>query len=266
MVNRNESGWAGNRLINNHVGKIFKLNLGGSERLFVSTNDLVNELCDEKRFEKAVSGGLAQLRHLTHDGLFTAFTGEHNWEIAHRTLMPSFGPLPISQMFSDMHDIASQLVLKWARYGPDYKIPVTDDFTRLTLDSIALTAMGMRFNSFYSEEMHPFVNGMLDVLRESGERSSRPAFADRFMGSRKYKFDSDIAFLRGTAKDLLNQRRQHPNDNKDLLNAMIKGKDPKTGESLNEETVIGRSALSKGPKLTNHNLDNMITFLIAGMI
>ena len=38
----------------------------------------------------------------------------------------------------EMYDIASQLVSKWARYGPASKIAVTDDFTRLTLDSIAL--------------------------------------------------------------------------------------------------------------------------------
>lgn len=37
-----------------------------------------------------------------------------------------------------MLDIGSQLVSKWARYGPENKIHVTDDFTRLTLDSIAL--------------------------------------------------------------------------------------------------------------------------------
>jgi cytochrome P450/NADPH-cytochrome P450 reductase len=41
-------------------------------------------------------------------------------------------------MFDEMHDIASQLVVKWARFGPKDSINVTDDFTRLTLDSIAL--------------------------------------------------------------------------------------------------------------------------------
>jgi cytochrome P450/NADPH-cytochrome P450 reductase len=41
-------------------------------------------------------------------------------------------------MFDEMYDIASQLVVKWARFGPQEKIHVTDDFTRLTLDSIAL--------------------------------------------------------------------------------------------------------------------------------
>jgi cytochrome P450 / NADPH-cytochrome P450 reductase len=44
-----------------------------------------------------------------------------------------------------MHDIASQLVLKWARKGPSYRIPVADDFTRLTLDTIALCTMDFRY-------------------------------------------------------------------------------------------------------------------------
>jgi hypothetical protein len=37
-----------------------------------------------------------------------------------------------------MQDILSQMVLKWARFGPDRAIDVPDDFTRLTLDSIAM--------------------------------------------------------------------------------------------------------------------------------
>ena len=113
----------------------------------------MNEVCDEKRFTKMVSGALDEIRNGVHDGLFTAYPGEHNWEIAHRVLMPgrvfmtslrarlmciAFGPLSIRSMFDEMHDIASQLVVKWARFGPKEKINVPDDFTRLTLDSIAL--------------------------------------------------------------------------------------------------------------------------------
>lgn len=41
-------------------------------------------------------------------------------------------------MFDEMHDIASQLVVKWARFGPQDTIDVSGDFTRLTLDAIAL--------------------------------------------------------------------------------------------------------------------------------
>ena len=99
---------------------------------------MLNEVCNERRFTKVVAGALIEIRHATHDGLFTAHPGEHNWGVAHRILMPAFGPLSIRGMFDEMHDVASQLVVKWARSGRSEKINVTDDFTRLTLDTIAL--------------------------------------------------------------------------------------------------------------------------------
>lgn len=230
------------------TGEIFKLTLGGGDRLFISSQALLNEICDEKRFTKVVSGPLIEVRHAAGDGLFTAHFGEHNWEVAHRVLMPAFGPLSIRGMFDEMHDIASQLVVKWARFGPSEKINVTDDFTRLTLDSIALCAMDTRFNSFYKEEMHPFVSAMTGMLAESGARAQRPAFMNYFMRAAQQKFDADIALLRKVAGDVVAERRAHPCDKKDLLNAMIKGRDPKTGEGLTDESII----------------NNMITFLIAG--
>ncbi|KAJ8069548.1 hypothetical protein OCU04_003198 [Sclerotinia nivalis] len=229
-------------------GPIFKLNIAGDEKLWISSQALLNEVCDEKRFTKIVSGSLEQVRHGVGDGLFTAKYGEENWELAHRVLMPAFGPLSIRSMFGEMHDIASQLVMKWARFGSKEKIDVTDDFTRLALDSIALCAMGTRFNSFYREEMHPFVGAMSGFLLESGARALRPTIANYFMRSAQAKFDSDIALLQSVAKELLAERRANPNDKKDLLNAMINGRDPKTGKGLSDSTI----------------LNNMITFLIAG--
>ena len=120
------------------LGPIFKLSFLGRERFFACSVELVNELCDESRFCKSVSGPLEQVRNGTADGLFTAYHGEPNWASAHRTLVPAFGPIGIKDMFDEMYDIATQLVAKWARMGSDVAINVTDDYTRLTLDSIAL--------------------------------------------------------------------------------------------------------------------------------
>ncbi|KAH9204492.1 putative cytochrome P450 oxidoreductase OrdA-like protein [Leptodontidium sp. 2 PMI_412] len=229
-------------------GPIFKLNLGGSDRVFISTRELLNEVCDDQRFTKMVSGPLEEIRNGVHDGLFTAYPGEHNWEIAHRVLMPAFGPLSIRSMFDEMHDIASQLVVKWARFGPKERINVPEDFTRLTLDSIAICAMGTRFNSFYHEGMHPFVDAMVGLLRESAARARRPAVANYLHRSAQLKYDADISLLKKVAAEVVAERRTVPSDKKDLLNAMINGRDPKTGEGLTEESI----------------LNNMITFLIAG--
>jgi cytochrome P450/NADPH-cytochrome P450 reductase len=106
--------------------------------MVISTQALMNEICDEKRFTKKITGGIIEARNIANDGLFTAYTEEPNWGIAHRILMPAFGPLATRDMFNEMHDIASQLVMKWARFGPSERIDVGSDFTRMTLDTIAL--------------------------------------------------------------------------------------------------------------------------------
>ncbi|KAL4867453.1 hypothetical protein BDV12DRAFT_186636 [Aspergillus spectabilis] len=224
-------------------GPIFRLRLP-RDRIFVANYALAQDLFDEKRFQKSVSGPLEQVRNATKDGLFTAYPAEHNWEVAHRTLMPAFGPLSIRGMTS------LRKWLKWARFGPDTSINVADDFTRLTLDSIALCAMGVRFNSFYHESQHPFVNAMSipGMLAESFTRSRRPGFADFLYKRQNQQYQVDINELETVARELLEARRKNPTDKKDLLNALILNSDPKTGEHLGDDAIIR----------------NRITFLIAG--
>ncbi|KAK0789173.1 hypothetical protein LTR02_012178 [Friedmanniomyces endolithicus] len=229
-------------------GEVFSLTLFGKKRIFISSQKLMEEICNEKRFGKLVSAALGELRNGIHDGLFTAQNDEENWGLAHRILVPAFGPLNITGMFDDMKDIASQLVLKWARYGADYVIPTTDDFTRLTLDTLALCAMNYRFNSFYSEEMHPFISSMVSFLKLGGDRSRRAAFMAPFYRADDAQFFSDIEYMRTLSQEIIDKRIEHPEDTKDLLNAMLYGKDPRTGKSLSQGTII----------------DNLITFLIAG--
>lgn len=236
-----------NRLADQY-GEIFKLNIFGNERFFLCSERLVNEACDESRFCKQPSGALAEVRNGTGSGLFTAFHGEHAWEVAHRVLVPAFGPLGIQNMWNEMYDIATQLVSKWARLDPDEAIHVTDDYTRLTLDSIALASMDKRFNSFYHEEMHPFVNAMTDFLLESGNRTRRTRLEMLLNRAPQIKYEQGLLLMRSVAQEVIDRRRKTPSDKKDLLNAMLLGKDPKTGERLTDESIM----------------DNMITFLIAG--
>ena len=233
-------------------GEIYRLNLVGTPVVYVSSYALVNELCDEKRFKKNVGLILKQVRNGVHDGLFTSFGEEEepSWGKAHRILTPAFGPLSIRHMFDDMHDIASQLALKWARQGPLAPIHVCNDFTRLALDTLALCAMDFRFNSFYSQEMHPFISAMGSFLFESGTRSRRPPLPAVLYRSADQQYAADIATMRAVADGVLQARKQQqpPSTRKDLLASMLAGKDPRSGESLNDDEII----------------NNLITFLIAG--
>lgn len=68
--------------------------------MIISSEELVSEACNEERFVKAVAGGpLMQVRNGVGDGLFSAHHGEKSWGIAHRILMPAFGPLSVQGMF-----------------------------------------------------------------------------------------------------------------------------------------------------------------------
>lgn len=162
--------------------------------------------------------------------------------------MPAFGPISIRGMFDEMHDIATQLALKWARHGSRAPITVTDDFTRLTLDTLALCSMGFRFNSFYSPVLHPFIEAMGNFLVECGKKSNRLPLPSIIYRARDLKFEEDINVLRTTAREVLESRKAGKSDRRDLLTAMLKGVDPKTGKHMTDESIM----------------DNLITFLIAG--
>ncbi|KAH8660283.1 cytochrome P450 [Xylariales sp. PMI_506] len=230
-------------------GDIYRFEVPGSRQIVVCSHALVDEVCDEKRFMKVPKAVLEQVRNGVHDGLFTAHIDEPNWGIAHRVLMPAFGPMGIRDMFDEMHDVAAQLALKWARFGPKKSILVTDDFTRLALDTLALCSMGFRFNSFYSEQMHPFIEAMGEFLTQCGIRTLRPPLPSIFYRQEDAQYRQNIDVLRRTAQDVLKERASDPeNPRKDLLAAMLDGKDPVTGQRMTDGSIV----------------DNLITFLIAG--
>ena len=140
-----------------------------------------------------------------------------------------------------MHDIATQMVLKWARQGSEHRISVSNDFSRLTLDTIALCAMDYRFNSFYQEEMHPFVVAMNNVLHDRSSSDQLGGMLKRLMPSYIEQVRKDVEFQRQVSRDLVQYRRDHPTEKKDLLNAMIYGKDPKTGGTMRDELIAANS-------------------------
>lgn len=193
----------------------------------------MDEVCDESRFTKVIAAVLKQARNGVRDGLGTAHgPEERNWGIAHRILAPHFAPLAIENTFDDMHDIAAQLVLKWARHGPEHDIEVTDDFTRLTLDAIALSAMDYRFNSFYRESMHPFIDALATFLNTNGDRAKRSTVLQPLCVFENRGYWGSIEELRKTGHAVISERKKHPSDKKDLLNAMLHGVDPETGEQM----------------------------------
>ncbi|PVI07266.1 cytochrome P450 [Periconia macrospinosa] len=243
--NMPESSWA----LAETYGEIFKLQIAGRSIVMCNSYETVNDTFDWDRFEKPIMGVFVELRSLLGDGLFTSRSDEKAWGVAHRILMPVFGPMGIRKMWDGMMDIISQLVLRWDRLGPQNEILCSDDFTRLAFDVIGLCAFGYRFNNFYREGTHPFVNQMTDVLVESGKRSNRLSLENKLRIFSAQKNQANVKAMHDLCDEILEERIKNPQPNStDLLNTLLYSKDPQTGETMSRENVRF----------------NMCTFLVAG--
>src|SRR5260370_4875022 len=146
-------------------GPICGIVMMGTPLGVVEGHALVDELSDEKRFDKAVKGSLRRVRAVAGDGLFTAYTNEPNWSKAHNILMQPFGNRAMQSYHPSMVDIAEQLVKKWERLNADEEIDVVHDMTALTLDTIGLCGFDYRFNSFYRRDFHPFLDSLVPSVQ-----------------------------------------------------------------------------------------------------
>ncbi|MFE4569601.1 bifunctional cytochrome P450/NADPH--P450 reductase [Paenibacillus chitinolyticus] len=231
------------------LGPIFKLEMPGRTQLLISSHELVADACDESRFDKKIGAALSNVRAFGGDGLFTAHTDEPNWQKAHHILLPTFSQRAMKGYHDMMVDIAVQLIQKWSRLNADEIIDVPEDMTRLTLDTIGLCGFNYRFNSFYREQPHPFITSMVRALHEAMNQTQRLGLQDKLMVITKRQFNHDIQAMFALVDKLIAERRVRGTEGiDDLLSHMLNGKDPETGESLDDENIRYQ----------------IITFLIAG--
>ena len=221
------------------LGPIFWLDMMGTPLVVVSGHDLVDELSDEKRFDKSVKGSLRRVRAVAGDGLFTAYTNEPNWSKAHNILMQPFGNRAMQSYHPSMVDIAEQLVKKWERLNADEEIDVVHDMTALTLDTIGLCGFDYRFNSFYREDYHPFVESLVRSLETIMLTRGLP-LEGLWLRNRNRDLANDVAFMNAMVDEIVAERRRNAEaaeGKKDMLGAMMTGVDRATGEQLDDVNI-----------------------------
>ena len=220
-------------------------------RLFISGPELVDEVCDDARFDKKVTGGLANVgEDGSSAGLFTAETQDPLWQRAHSILLSPFSLQAMRDYMPKMLDVAEQLMDKWSRLNPGEAVDVPADMTRLTLDTIALCGFGYRFNSFYRDSQHPFVEAMLRTLAESQTQARQLPIQTRLRVRAARQREEDDAFMNDLVDRLIAERRAQGDaaDTTDLLGRMLTGVDKQTGEGLPDHNIRAQC----------------ITFLVAG--
>jgi cytochrome P450 / NADPH-cytochrome P450 reductase len=232
-------------------GPIYRLTMRGRVVLVVSGHELVDELSNEKLFDKTIRGALGLVRRFGGDGLFTSKTQEPNWSKAHNILLPNFSQRAMQGYHPMMLDIAEQLVLRWERLNADEEIDVVRDMTSLTVDTIGLCGFNYRFNSFYHDTEHPFVRAMAGALGTSMDELGDVPMEKLVRKSRRRHLDDDIRTMNETVDRIIKDRRACGEDlssKADLLSYMLCGVDKKSGESLDDLNIRYQ----------------IITFLIAG--
>ncbi len=232
-------------------GPIYRMVFRNRVVVIVSGQELVNELSDEKRFDKTIRGALGLVRRFAGDGLFTAKTQEPNWSKAHNILLPNFSHKAMQGYHPMMLDIAEQMVSKWARLNADEEIDVVRDMTSLTVDTIGLCGFGYRFNSFYHDAEHPFVRQMANALSTSMDELRDMPLEKMVQHKRERQFQTDVSGMNEIVDRIIRERRaagEDLSDKVDLLSYMLSGADKKTGERLDDLNIRYQ----------------VITFLIAG--
>jgi cytochrome P450/NADPH-cytochrome P450 reductase len=248
-------------------GPLYRLSVPGGTRLIVSGPDLVAEVCDDARFDKLVGGGLANLKKDALDnGLFTSDTDDPLWHRAHEILMSPFSLQAMRDYLPEMLDIAEQLVEKWSRLNPGEEVDVPADMTRLTLDTIALCGFGYRFNSFYRETPHPFVDAMMRTLSESQARARQLPIQTRLKVRAQRQLEEDQAFMNDLVDRLIAERRAQGDaaDTTDLLGRMLTGGD-RNGERLPDRNIRAQciTFLIAGHETTSGLLSFALHYLVA---
>ncbi|MFF3515686.1 cytochrome P450 [Streptomyces sp. NPDC002573] len=234
------------------LGPVFRRKFFSREIVFVWGGRLAADLADESRFAKHVGLGVANLRPVAGDGLFTAYNDEPNWQLAHDVLAPGFSREAMAGYHPMMLDVAEQLLNRWdAEQAAGRAVDVPGDMTKLTLETIARTGFGHDFGSFERSRPHPFVTAMVGTLTYAQRRNVVPGpLSSLLLRDAARRNEADMAYLNRTVDELVRARRGSASGSGggDLLDRMLETAHPETGERLAPENIRRQ----------------VITFLVAG--
>jgi len=222
-------------------GPIFKLRLINRDIVVISSYDLINEVCDETRFEKTIVGILSKIgKALTGNGLITTYTYDPIWAKAHNILMACFGKQAMQRYLDGMLMNADRLVSKWASTHGIESVNVSDDMVSLALDTIGICGFDYDFNLLYRGGTHPFIDAFSYSFRTAMKQIRELPFESHFRPFRQYKFRKNKQYIVETVDRIIRTRREKGpsgGSRSDMLSYMLWGVDESTGERLDDVNI-----------------------------
>lgn len=207
------------------LGPVFEMTAMGRKFVFVTGVELTGELCDDARFTKALAPGVRGLRMFVGDGLFTAYTDEPNWRLAHDLLLPAFAKPAMRRYHEVMVEATDELIGVWDRAaGSGRTIDVSPWLTKLTLETIARSAFSHTFGSFDTEEVDPFVTTFVASMSHAANRANLAALPviGRHLVRRKDREALDRhRYIDSLLRTLVDDRQIAGREHDDLLGRMM---------------------------------------------
>ncbi|KAJ5779537.1 hypothetical protein N7457_007257 [Penicillium paradoxum] len=229
--------WASlNKLAAEHGGAgIFKVKILGKQLVFITNAALIEEICDERRFRKCITGPIVEIRSLAHDSLFTAFDNEESWGIAHRIMAPFVLPEAVKQMHQDIQLTTDDLIKKWTSDGIHQHVDIVNDLDRLNHAANMQCFFSQHVDCVLGKEP-TVIKAMSDTTFEAARRPTRPKLLTKLLY--QSTFDKDIKTCRDYCARAIAHRRENPIEKRDLFHALLYEKDPQTGESLPDSRIV----------------------------
>ncbi|KAJ5392426.1 Cytochrome P450 [Penicillium cosmopolitanum] len=235
-VNPNET-WNSLIKLSKQYGPIFKINALGHQIVFVGSVALLEEICDQKRFRKCVTGPVVAIRDAVHDSLFTAYDSESSWGIAHRIMAPYVTQQATEEVYKDMMEVVPDLTKKWSSTQKQ-KVLASRDLDAILVASCNKCFFNQRYYALDKDSKKTL--GMVDAFEgatmEAMKRPTRPKLLNLLYQS---KFSGQIKHMRSYCAEIMKSRKENPEQvRKDLLDAMLNNTDPESGEKLKDSQVI----------------------------
>jgi len=165
------------------------------------------------------------------------------WKNRRRLLQPIFHRQSLSQTAPLIVDATNTMIAKWqSTYMSNNQ---TFNFTQEML-ALVLTISG---KILFSEDLTRLTKPIISWVNKGHRAITRSIIINRFLPTfYNIQFHYALYNIEKLAKFFIDQRRQNPQNQQDLLSLLLQAKDPQTGEGLSEQTII----------------DEIKTFLITG--
>lgn len=217
------------------VGPIFKIKAFGKQIVFVSNVALLEEICDERRFRKCVTGPVVQMRQCANDCLFTAYDDEKIWGVAHRIMSPYVSKAATDERFDDFANVIADLIKKWTS-GRKKRVLFTGDLDRLLMASVMQCFYGQRAELLEGPKP-PLIAAWERITMEAMKHPTRPKMLTWLLYQRVW--ENDIKTMRDFATEIIKNRKENPDVSRnDLLDGLLNNLDPQTAESLSDTSVV----------------------------